>query len=261
MSTINYSVQDAIIWGELVKSAYSTYDADKKNDNPPEARDLPAGWRVTANLQSDPAACFFTETEFIGFVVQAETDASRYGIVFRGTESVMDWLEDFEARHTAFDEIDNGGRTEGGFTEMFRSLHVLAPGAAETRTFPAFMETLPPDARLTITGHSLGGAIANLTAVWIAAKHPTLTCDLYTFAAPMTGNRDFADTFNSLVRNSFRIYNKPDIVPTVPLHLLGYEQVNTGIEVNSLDVPTLPRNIGGYHSLDTYLFLLRQQAE
>lgn len=259
MSTITYSVSTAIAWGELVKSAYSTYSADTKNTNPAVPVDLPDGWTVLANIQCDPVAGFFSQIQFMGFVVQSAADPTQIGIVYRGTEGVMDWLADFEAEHTDFTDIQNGGRTELGFTRMFRSSNVIKPGETETRTLESYVQSLPASTCITVTGHSLGGAIANLTGAWIAATQPHLVCELYTFAAPMTGDATFAATFNTLVPNSFRIYNQPDVVPKSPLHIMGYDQVNTGIEVNSLDFPEIKKSILSYHSLDTYLFLLRQQ--
>lgn len=258
METLDYSVQTAILWGEMVKSAYSTYDANMRDTNPLTPQNLPDGWQVIANLQSDPVAGLFSEIQFIGYVVGSKADASQIGIVFRGTDGIMDWLVDFEARHVDFTDIPNGGRTEEGFTRMFRSLNLVAPGQTETQTLDQFFQTLQPSTVITVTGHSLGGALANLTGAWVAAKYPQFALELYTFAAPMTGDKTFVATFNSLVTNNFRIYNKPDIVPKVPSQLLGYEQVGGGIELNSLNFPNLPHSIGGYHSLDTYLYMLKQ---
>jgi len=260
MSTSTYSVPTAIVWGQLIKSAYSTYEADKDDKNPLTPTNLPSGWQVVANLQSDAVFGFISKVEFVGFVVQATNDPQQIGIVYRGTDCTMDWLEDFEALHTSFTDVPNGGRTEKGFTQMFRSIRVIKPGATEFQTLDQFCQSLSATTHVTVTGHSLGGAIANLTGVWIAAHYPSLALELYTFAAPMTGNDTFASTFNALVTNSYRIYNKPDIVPKSPLHVMGYDQVNTGIEVNSLNDPDLPRSIGGYHSMNTYLTLLEQQV-
>jgi hypothetical protein len=63
------------------------------------------------------------------------------------------------------------------------------------------------------------------------------------------------------VTNSLRIYNTPDIVPTQPSVHLGYVQVNTGIEINSLDYPSIAKNLIGYHSIKTYRYVLSQQHE
>jgi triacylglycerol lipase len=258
LETLTYSVQTAILWGEMVKSAYSTYDADTHDTNPLTPQNLPDGWQVIANLQSDPVAGLFSEIQFIGFVVGSKEDSSQIGIVFRGTDGILDWVVDFEAKHVDFTDIPNGGRTEDGFTCMFRSLRVVKPGQTEKQTLDQFFRTLDSSTTITVTGHSLGGALANLTGAWIAASYAEFPLELYTFAAPMTGDKTFVATFNSLVSNNFRIYNEPDIVPKVPSKWLGYEQVDGGIELNSLNFPNLPHSIGGYHSLNTYLYMLEQ---
>ena len=258
MGTLTYSLQSAILWANMVKSAYSTYDANTDATNPLTPQNLPDGWQVIANLQSDPVAGLFSEIQFVGYVVGSKADASQIGIVFRGTDGILDWVVDFEAKHVDFTDIPNGGRTEEGFTCMFRSLKLVAPGETETQTLYQFFLTLDPSTTITVTGHSLGGALANLAGVWTAAHYPQFSLELYTFAAPMTGDKSFVTTFDSLVANNFRIFNEPDIVPKVPSALLGYEQVGGGIELNSHNYPNLPHSIAGYHSLDTYLYMLEQ---
>ena len=259
MSSFTYSVQTAIQWAQLIQSAYATYEANNRDTNPATAQNLPGGWQIIANLQSDPVAGLFSEIQFVGFVVQSAADPAQYGIVYRGTDGLLDWLEDFEAEHTDFTDIPNGGRTEKGFTQMFRTVQVIQPGQTNGVTLQQFLQTLDSSSRITVSGHSLGGAIANLTGAWIAATWPEFALDLYTFAAPMTGDATFAATFNQLVPYNFRIYNQPDLVPKAPFHILGYDQVNTGQELNSLDFPDLPHSIAGYHSIKTYLYLLQQQ--
>ena len=72
----------------------------------------------------------------------------------------------------------------------------------------------------------------------------------------MAGDRQFSTTFMTLVPNSFRIYNKPDVVPDLAGTLLGYTQVQAGIGINSLDYPEIRWSISCFHSLLTYLYML-----
>lgn len=72
-----------------------------------------------------------------------------------------------------------------------------------------------------VTGHSLGGALATIAAMDIAAKDKLKnTISLYTFASPRVGNNTFADKFNEFVSQEklkgFRFANSEDIVPTLP---------------------------------------------
>lgn len=55
--------------------------------------------------------------------------------------------------------------------------------------------------RLTITGHSLGGAVGALLAYYFAARYPDMTVELISFGAPNVGDEGFAKEFNKKVNN------------------------------------------------------------
>ena len=76
---------------------------------------------------------------------------------------------------------------------------------------------------LWITGHSLGGALAQLTvACLIRMRRPVQ--GLYTFGAPRCGDAKFAGEFDRQARHySFRIVNEQDVVPKVAPQFLGYQ--------------------------------------
>ncbi|HEU4963309.1 MAG TPA: lipase family protein [Bacilli bacterium] len=263
-----FNVQSAIVWAQLVEAAYTYFDRNRHNvdPNPPQADALPTGWHVLANLRVKEVLGLFKEQELIGFIVQSDTDPEHLGIVFRGTDGVMDWVEDLEFRMEPFTLIPNGGKTERGFTNVYESVLVEKPGdpSATPQTLDQFLETLhlePYNAeRVTVTGHSLGGAVAILAAVGLASKQPDLNLEIYSFAAPRVGNSEFVSTYNALVPNSFRVFNKPDLVPHVPPELLGYGQVNMSFEVDSHDDPQIKHSILAYHSILTYITMLQREA-
>ncbi|XP_037049534.1 lipase-like [Bradysia coprophila] len=81
-----------------------------------------------------------------------------------------------------------------------------------------------PTYKLVIIGHSLGGAMARLTAFFIKINYqfPGATIELYTYGEPRVGNKAFADYCNSWNILSARCVNKNDVVPHVPpTSLLG----------------------------------------
>ena len=105
--------------------------------------------------------------------------------------------------------------------------------------------------RLFITGHSLGGGLANLCAFHAAhlkdrgdksVKHWPSTIKALTFAAPVVGNDDFNKEYQSLekkgVLRHIRVANQGDVVPTnnIPfpasLALKGSSRVYTQNGVN-----------------------------
>ncbi|KAF8329762.1 lipase [Cantharellus anzutake] len=74
-----------------------------------------------------------------------------------------------------------------------------------------------------IMGHSLGGAIALLDAVYLPLHLPPDTV-FYTntFGMPRVGNQAFADYVDAHVTNLARITNKKDPIPTLPYRSMGY---------------------------------------
>ena len=48
-------------------------------------------------------------------------------------------------------------------------------------------------------GHSLGGALATVCAVWAPEQYPLAPVSLYTFGQPRVGNDEFVSHLNSVV--------------------------------------------------------------
>lgn len=89
------------------------------------------------------------------------------------------------------------------------------------------------------TGHSLGGALATLFALELSssklAKNGHIQVIMYNFGSPRVGNKRFADNYNQAVKNSWRVVNHRDIIPTVP-RLMGYCHVAQPIYLSAGDL-------------------------
>lgn len=104
------------------------------------------------------------------------------------------------------------------------------------------------------TGHSLGGALATLFALELSssklAKKGHVQITMYNFGSPRVGNKRFADVYNKVVKDSWRIVNHRDIIPTVP-RLMGYCHVAQPIYLSAgaLTDAILERDLleDGYH--------------
>ncbi|XP_044967140.1 uncharacterized protein LOC123427213 isoform X1 [Hordeum vulgare subsp. vulgare] len=90
-----------------------------------------------------------------------------------------------------------------------------------------------------VTGHSLGGALATLLALELSssqmAKNGVIFVTVYNFGSPRVGNRRFADVYNAKVKDSWRVVNHRDIIPTVP-RLMGYCHVETPVYLKCGDL-------------------------
>jgi lipase (class 3) len=93
-------------------------------------------------------------------------------------------------------------------------------------------------ARLVVTGHSLGGCLTTVVAPWlqVTLSGQGLANEILpvTFAAPTAGNQDFATCFLSTFASSLRYFNSLDIVPLAWQSLAA---IKTVYEPHHLDTP------------------------
>ena len=81
-------------------------------------------------------------------------------------------------------------------------------------------------------GHSLGGALAELDAVYMKLNLPAgTTIRGVTFGTPRVGNPAWATFFDSQISEFTRMNNKRDPVPTVPGRLLGFRHAGAEIHI------------------------------
>jgi len=200
----------------------------------------------------------------IGMVLQ-NTASGDAVVAIRGTEGILEWLHDGSFLMVPCPFLAGAGHTEDGFTQMYKSLALgTAAGSPTLAGALAGLQWKKPVASLTICGHSLGGALATLLALDVAANTPFKNPIVYTYASPKTGGPHFADAYNRLVPSTFRVANRLDLVPKLPLPPL-YEHVVGLVDLNPL-LPGLPLKflvkpeIPCLHILTSYLFLLSRQA-
>ncbi|KAF8595786.1 alpha/beta-hydrolase [Ceratobasidium sp. AG-I] len=81
--------------------------------------------------------------------------------------------------------------------------------------------------KVSVAGHSLGGALALLDAVYLRANLPsTIAIKTVTFGQPRVGNQAFADWVDQKLTDYSRITNIEDVIPIVPGRGLGYHHSN-----------------------------------
>ncbi|GFR42703.1 hypothetical protein Agub_g3626 [Astrephomene gubernaculifera] len=82
-----------------------------------------------------------------------------------------------------------------------------------------------PGARLVTAGHSMGGALAQLAALEAKLSYNKTHVTVYTYGAPRVGNLAYQQLFNTFIDVSWRFTHNRDIVPSVPLQLMGFQHV------------------------------------
>ncbi|KAG1885084.1 alpha beta-hydrolase [Suillus subluteus] len=87
---------------------------------------------------------------------------------------------------------------------------------------------------VTLIGHSLGAALAEIECVFMALNLPSsIAIKGVTFGTPRVGNPAWAALFDSLVPDFQRINNKKDIVPIVPGRFMGFSHVQGEVHILS----------------------------
>ncbi|MFB9326662.1 lipase family protein [Paenibacillus aurantiacus] len=241
-----------IPWGKLVEIAYAMY---KQNPTAPQTpTDFPEDWERVANLTMTPSLESIREREFAGFIAQSKSNPQLQTVVIRGTESKLDWLMDVEFLLETFREVPGSGKTERGFTNLYRTMMVeYADASIPTQSLIAQLDTVPAGTRLVVTGHSLGSSLATLHAFLAGSKK--IDVELITFASPRVGDSNFVEAFRELNIPNTRIFNHPDIVPRVPMEVAGFRHLEPGIEINSALYP-IKHSIPCYHAMSTYMYVM-----
>jgi hypothetical protein len=151
-----------------------------------------------------------------------------------------------------------GGLTEDGFTAIYRSLRAGAdPNSPSAISAITTLFGSGGIAKITVTGHSLGAALATLLGLDVGLNSGCGNTGVYTFASPRVGEMMFHHIYESVVPHTYRVHNRSDIVPKVPL--FPYEHVGIDLELIS-PYQSVKDSLACWHSLDTYLWLMDRAA-
>jgi len=154
-------------------------------------------------------------------VGEVQAIVAKYGngvvVAFRGTRtfSIKDWKIDIDCK------INDKGAHEGFYDAFMPLVGDISP----------FINGLPT----VFTGHSLGAALATVAVSEIC--HITEGAALVTFGSPMAGNGAFAARVNIMLDRGRRYVHGDDIVPKLPLKLLGFEHVSQACFLKQMPRP------------------------
>jgi len=148
--------------------------------------------------------------------------ASFKGIVlaFRGSSNIQNWIINLSTNQVAYSRCSNC-KVHNGFYTGYNLVKTAMLSQIQA------LKALYRDAPVYITGHSLGGALASLSAPDIKDSYGPIA-GFYTFGEPRVGNAEFATYLTSVVA-SYRVIHYGDLVPHVPPESFGF--VHEGTEI------------------------------
>ena len=144
---------------------------------------------------------------------------------FRGTDSIKDWINNLKILLKKVVPYDF--RLHRGFYDRYRKIQGWFEGE--------YKKLRDENYKIIITGHSLGGAMATISAALVASNTITPPDAVITFASPKVGNRKFREFYHKIVgcqHHTTNIEIGCDIVVKVPFfpytHVCKGETIRIG---------------------------------
>lgn len=160
-------------------------------------------------------------------------DENQIWVVFRGTATKDEWEKDFQFKQVPFlTRMLNKNISKLTYPKMIEKPQVnMFPDDEDVQVHSGFMdiysqlrddilETLGNTSQqICITGHSLGGAMAQLALCDIANTLPEASINTVVFGCPRVGNQQFAHKINEAPQSKHfvMVTNTCDMVTDVPL--------------------------------------------
>lgn len=261
----------AVPFGLLAMYAEDTFAASPENlkTPPPDPRIAKSGWTVVAHLMardvilpeigdkhqkltvdrgSDPV--------YYGYVAKSSMDATKWIVAVRGTQQIVEWVIDaeFALRYRAG---SSGPMVEQGFADIYDTMALSDPAGRILNANAArgIADLVGAAGRITVTGHSLGSALATYLSYDIAQfLGDRATACL--FASPRTGDAAWAAAYDARVKD-YDIFNYIlDVVTHVPTGL-GYTTLSkaTRLEPATADAG-IKVDLGCHHHVICYCAML-----
>lgn len=149
------------------------------------------------------------DTDTHGFIGKMEEENALY-VVYRGSSSITNWLDDIDAYMVDYPECEYCYVHEG----FYYSQQSVIKGIINHIKYQVKETKFD---KIVVTGHSLGGALALLTAIELINNNFE-NVKLITFGSPRVGNAEFANYASKLVDDRSRVTHYKDAAVHCPFH-------------------------------------------
>jgi len=126
-------------------------------------------------------------------------------IIFRGTNSIQDVIDDLDTCLISVESKDGKVKVHEGFYRQFMSIETQITKLIQDKNINS----------VHIFAHSLGAGIGQIAAAFYGEKN--IEVSIYTIGCPRTGNDKFVKWFTKNVKKNMRIVNQYDPVPSIPI--------------------------------------------
>lgn len=311
--------REVVRYGELIQAAYHAFHSNPEmpTSSPPGPQHVAVPdkcYKVTKSLYAtssiglprlvnELAPGWMTQkSSWIGYVAVCDDkrEIQRMGrrdivIALRGTSTCLEWVDNMRAQlvrvpgnEDTVDNLDTGRmrspqpKVECGFLSLYKTRGAHVPSLAESvvTEVQRLVELYKGEAlSITITGHSLGAALAVLVADELSeCIHSAPPIAVFSFGSPRVGNGDFADRVVARNVKVLRIVNNQDLITRAPGVFIGedlekrlkdtgvidgifggnYADIGTELRVDTRMSPYLKpgADMACCHDLEAYLHLV-----
>ncbi|KAJ4771045.1 alpha/beta-Hydrolases superfamily protein [Rhynchospora pubera] len=223
------------------------------------------------------------QSNWMGFIAVATDEGKMWlgrrdiVVAWRGTQEVSEWLKDMDVTLVSASELVGQSTTgdepsvHNGFLSIYTSDNLTSTITKQSARDQALTEIARlmdkysgEETSITITGHSLGAAIATLNAIDIVSKHlnrtnnsSSKTCPVtaIVFASPRVGNSSFKNAFSQMSNlRLLRVRNVKDVVPNIPPPI-RYTDIGVELTIDVMKSPFIkgPGDVATWHDLESYM--------
>jgi len=144
-----------------------------------------------------------------GYIGYTSSQQTIY-VSFRGSESIKNWLDNLDAILTDYPNCGNCEVHRGFYEAEQDSINNVVQQVKSLKNqFPSYS--------VIVTGHSLGAALATLTALDLVHQGVS-SVRMFNFGSPRIGNDEFAAYTSSLLGDRSRVTHHKDMVVHSPMH-------------------------------------------
>ncbi|MFP3016617.1 MAG: lipase family protein [Wolbachia sp.] len=188
-----------------------------------------------------------------GFVFTKDKEIT---IAYRGTKGLDDVMTDVSAAFTQ-EFLPEGGKMHSGFYNAF---YDLLPSLDKVLSdYIEKQESEIKDFKINCTGHSMGAALATITALYLKKVKDAEYVRVATFGSPRVFDFHGAEIYEKLLgENTIRVTNSSDPIPMFPSGSMGFKHVGKPLKIKTGNfvISCFGMSfcvVGGYyHKTDTY---------